>query len=386
MSSYGTFNLASGSFSSPGYVSGFSGLSASQVCSTATLFGVAGSANCTTSPSISIAGDLSWGTATTASTKTLTFTLGSAGTNYAKLAFTGPGRSGFKLNSVGGVSIETAINSVTDQIIALDSNSKTSRTVVITPIQDNSTSEKTMTLTVSDATGTTQAISGDVTLSDTIANIGSILARFVAYDSAVTSVASTSGTELCNWPDISGNGYHATGTTGSCPKAVSGTYASGTIPSVRFYDGTTRYLTVSTLSLSKPFTVVSVFKYRGVQAGRTVGTVTGNWLAGGYGGAWLSFYAGDTRGWVNTQTAMAVGTRYATIAIDSGSNTYYYVNGVDKTNGTPGTGENPGSLMLGRSGVYGENGDYDMAEVVIFSKALDSTERTAVFDRASSIY
>lgn len=390
MANHGTFNLATTPFTTAGVVASLTGPTPSQVCSTAQIFGTSGTAHCVSHPSLTLNGNLSWGSITNSSTKTLTVTLPTSGSSYVKISFSGPGTNGFTLQSIAGLTLGTTVEASGGQVIALDSSLAPSQTISILPKYVDGTT-KTMTLTAIFPSGQTQEIPADATLTDPIGGIGSVLARFRSNHSSVTSIASATGTALCSWTDESGNGYHATNaSSGNCPKAVSGVYASGTAPSVRFYDGTARWLDIQTLSLTKTsgYTIVAAFKYRGVLAGRTIASYNQNFTAGsyGHGGPVLNFFNTDSLGWVGTAQTMSTNTLYTTISIDTGTNSYFYINGVDRTSGTKGTGANPGLLSIGGRGQYNEYADSDVAEIVIFGKALDSSERAAVDAYISNNY
>jgi hypothetical protein len=391
MPNHGAFDVSQ-IFSTPGYVSSLTGLTKASICSDTNFLGQAGEATCNTTSigSINVTGTLSWGSTTSLAQKTIAISASGSDPTFARVSFAGAGANGFKIVSVAGTAVNLPASSYTSVTIGLISTSpsQASADIVIEPLYVDGTT-KTMTVTITQPSGPTTTIAADVAMTDPILGIGNLLVRFKATDAAVTSIATVGGATLCTWPNSSGSGtsFDATNTTGtSCPRAVSGIFDGGTVPSVRFFDGTARWLDIQTLSLSRPYSAVVVFKYRGVLSGRTLASRSINWLAGTYMGAVANFYNHESRGWVGTSTPTTANTLYSTIAIDNGTNSYFYVNGTDRTNGTIGTSVSPGLLSIGGKGAYNEWADSDVAEIIIFSKALNSSERSTIETYVSQTY
>ncbi len=235
LANHGAFNAATTSLTTAGYITSIEGLSLSQVCSTAQLFGQAGTADCSSSPVISITGSLSWG-ATTESSKTITLSVASSGTSVARLTFTGAGSGSFRVESIAGVTLNTLASAIGTQFIALDSVAQPSKTMRIKALY-SAGSEKTMTLSVTDSNGNTQSKSVDATIS------GPSTTNLVLWLKADAGVTYDGSNYVSTWADQSGQGHDATqSTTGEKPLYVSN--AVNSQPGIRF-DGSNDYLTVS---------------------------------------------------------------------------------------------------------------------------------------------
>lgn len=366
------------------YVQSLTGLVRSAVCSTKSFLGVAaGGANCytgATPPAISITGDFTFdASAYNVARSIVLAATGTAGTaTGVTLSFSGD-TSMFTLSSASKM-IFSHTPASGDLYIPLVVGSSTQDSLTISAAYSSCSSQgqvHTMTVTISDAFGQSTSMNATATCTDPIGGISNLAARFKAEDTSVTSIANAQ--DICTWSDSSGNGYHATNTAanGTCPKVYTGIWGSGTIPAVRL-NGSGSYLDIKTgaggLSLSRPYSIVMVSKRRGVASGRTFASVTQNWLAGAYTGGVAAFYNGS--GWVSTNTAVAVGTRAITVSIDNGTNSSFWLNGVNTTASTH-TGVNPGSLSIGRS-MYSEWADSDIAEILVFTSALSTGDRQII--------
>lgn len=246
LANHGAFNAATTSLTTAGYITSIEGLSLSQVCSTAQLFGQAGTADCSSSPVISITGSLSWG-ATTESSKTITLSVASSGTSVARLTFTGAGSGSFRVESIAGVTLNTLASAIGTQFIALDSVAQPSKTMRIKALY-SAGSEKTMTLSVTDSSGNTQSKSVDATIS------GPSTTNMVLWLKADAGVTYDGSNRISSWTDQSGQGHDATqSTTDEKPLYVSN--AVNSQPGIRF-DGSNDYLTVSgTFAIAQVFVV-----------------------------------------------------------------------------------------------------------------------------------
>ena len=288
MVNHGAFNLT-GTFSGAGYVSSFTGLAASAVCSTTSLLGTAGtavcqvgttadgavagniqnnkecwtstgtkitgslnptasticsgtsiagvngSATCVSFPVVGITGNLSWGSTTSQQAKTLTFSITTTGSNFVKLSFTGTGSGSFIISEINGKSV-SQLASASDVVLGLTSNGQTSATVKIKPAYAGGAAQ-TMTVTATDANGTSQTILADATIT------GPTLTDLALWLSADRGVTYDGSNFVSQWDDQSGNGRHATQGTGSQQPLY---IASGlnNEPTIRF-DGSNDSLSVS---------------------------------------------------------------------------------------------------------------------------------------------
>lgn len=181
------------------------------------------------------------------------------------------------------------------------------------------------------------------------------------------------------WLDKSGNNYHATQTDEARrplphPTAMNGRAA------IRFdggADGAADGLVIDDgLNLtSRPYTVFIVDQYYGSPRGRSLQGRDANWLVGKWAGT-NGFYAG---GWVAyTSAAENVPAISDAQAYAYGSG--YSLNGFDLTgtNGSAGPTGNPGRLALNGSGLYNEPSKSDVAEIIVFNRALSFHERSQV--------
>ncbi len=257
MPDLGAFNLATTTLSSPGYISSLTGLTVSNICSTTTLFGAAGTATCLSNPSVTVSGDLTWGTTTAASTKALTFSLASSGVNYAKVSFSGSGTDGFTVVSAAGETVSTVAVSAGGQVFGLDSTNHPTRTLVLRPKMVDG-SQKTMAVTVTDVTGSTQTVSATATFN------GPSTTNMVLWLTADNGVTYNGSNAVSSWSDQSGQGHHAT-QAGSSSQPLYVSSAQNSLPAVRF-DGSNDVLAVSgSFAIAQVFAVfksiTSTFSY-----------------------------------------------------------------------------------------------------------------------------
>ncbi len=246
----GTWNLTTTPFPGSGFFAGITGAPGlSSICSTANFLGSAGLATCASLPTLSVAGTLSWGSITAATTKTITLSIPSAGSNLAKLSFSGTGLSGFKITSVAGLATSITPASGTDTVVGLTYSGQPSATVTFLPVFTDGTA-KTMTVSVADAGGTTTSIAADATFTNPIPGISGLLAWYHA-----DGIAQSENSSVTTWPDDSGNANNATQSTAAARPLLNLT-AVGGLPGVRFGAGdgtednlplTTRLTTVRTV-------------------------------------------------------------------------------------------------------------------------------------------
>lgn len=193
---------------------------------------------------------------------------------------------------------------------------------------------------------------------------------------AATIVPDGSG-NVQMWIDKSGAGNHATQPTAGERPVLNPTAMNGQ-PAVRFDNANNEGLSVAdTLSLGRPYTVFTVDQYYGAEQRRTLQSRDGgfNWLTGKWGGR-NAYYAG---GFVNDPDANWAGTGNVAIgdAVGNATSSRYWINGIDRTTNAGPTGS-PGHLGLGSEGTYNEQSQADVAEVIVFDRALSHYERSQV--------
>ena len=146
---------------------------------------------------------------------------------------------------------------------------------------------------------------------------------------------------------------------------------------VRFDNIDNQGLAIQCLNIeSHEYTIFIVDKYWDTAHGRSLTSRTAgrNWLIGKHGGE-NGFYA---EGWVyegpvnqnNSIPMLGVG-------VATGTESHYYLNGIDVTQNDTPVG-NPGMLVLGGRGNFNQPSDVDIAEVILYERALTDTERQEV--------
>ncbi|MGK5085277.1 CUB domain-containing protein [Bdellovibrionota bacterium FG-1] len=183
------------------------------------------------------------------------------------------------------------------------------------------------------------------------------------------SLSLNEGDPVATWTDSSGNNHSATQADASKQPTYSGT-AINNHPAVNFA-GSPRSMRIdSNLSIARPFTAFIVNVWHGGATGRTLSSVSTNWLLGFWQGN-VAFFNG---GFVY-QTAATQNVTYLSEAINTNAYSKYFVHGVLAA--TSGAGGDPGTLELGSS-VYSEYNNGDIAEVVIYSSELSDSDRATV--------
>jgi len=182
----------------------------------------------------------------------------------------------------------------------------------------------------------------------------------------VTGIAS--GGAVSVWPDISGKNNDAIQSDFlKRPSFVSG--ALNGLPVIHF-DSTDDGMKTS-LAVNSPYTIYVIYSapvdglYRAVQG-------SNNWFigTGPYNG--IGHYAEP--GWISAwQAPVEAGRFYITCAQNDGTQAHFYIDGVDKTTGTTFAGS-PGTLFLGGAGASGGALKGDIAEVMVFDRALSTSE------------
>lgn len=362
MADLGTVDLTQ-AFSGPGYVAGFTGLAASSICSSTQLFGVTGSANCAASfPALSVSGTLSWGAITAPTTKTLTLSIPSTGSNFAKLSFSGTGTSGFRITSVAGRSVSTTPSSGTDIVAGLTYSNQNSVTVDFIPVYIDGSS-KTMAVSVSDANGVSTTVNADATFTNPIPGVSGLIGWYAA-----SALDLADGASVSAWNDAStASPNHATQTTVAARPTYSATEMGGQ-PAISFSntDGTE-----DSLNFTSRFTTIQtaiiVYKHR-------TGSQDYPFLIGD--ASTISFHGGGT------------GDLFYSSSVPFTQASY--VNGTSTPLASMTKGTTPKILtLIGPSAnvaaMYISKGNYDgrfwngwIAEIVFFNTAIGSTDLNAV--------
>ena len=198
---------------------------------------------------------------------------------------------------------------------------------------------------------------------------------------AAAITGKVTGDAISQWDDQSGGGNHATQATA----AKQPTYISDGIaghPTVRF-DGCDDTM-ATPLSLTAfgitVFVVYRVREFNDLTASSFKRVVSGsnNWLIGPYAGTHKAYVGSFTP----TSGAPAVNpfrTVLVTLRQASASSSFVYVNGALAGAGenTTGSQTGPGTVHLGAGGGVVEPGVFDVAEVIVFDRALNANRRTA---------
>lgn len=181
------------------------------------------------------------------------------------------------------------------------------------------------------------------------------------------------------WRDKSGNN-HAT-QTDTTRQPVLNTTAMNGRPAIRFdggADGAADGLVIADgLNLNaRPYTVFIVDQYYGSPYGRTLQGRDANWLVGKHNGN-NSHWANGWVGYVATGDNIPAISDAQGYSYGSG----YFLDGIDRTGASEGGSSpmgNPGKLALNASGSVNEPSKSDVAEVLVFKRALSFHERSLV--------
>ncbi len=202
------------------------------------------------------------------------------------------------------------------------------------------------------------------------------------------------GTVITEWLDKSGQGNDADGVIGTPFVIASG---PGGQQSVGFSSagGTDQLFTSYNFdNLGADYTMFAVSGYTGGDNERLITSKTRNWLFGHHGNRDERWYA---EGWIHsTGTANSTDTNiYSGIigpsvngnAGDPGAD--FWVNGsqlTDNDAGSNNTNYKPGALALGAYTSGGESSNAQVAEVIIFDRALNDAERIIVQNYLNAKY
>jgi alpha-tubulin suppressor-like RCC1 family protein len=191
------------------------------------------------------------------------------------------------------------------------------------------------------------------------------LALWLKADAGVV----TSGSNVTQWQDQSGNGRHAT-VAASDPSLESNRI--GGKPAI-YFDGNDALATSA--SFTKPFTILTVSKMNGPANYRLITSMdNNNWLMGYWSGNGDVMHAG---GWVAGSSGPAPGTLpHLYTATEETGQTKFYANG--RLVATSGYDLNLGRLALGGWNGTSEMSNGDVAEVLVYNGVLSDADRVAV--------
>ena len=188
----------------------------------------------------------------------------------------------------------------------------------------------------------------------------------------------SNNTAITTWIDKSIHSNNATQSIeNNRPYYMSGSLAGKS--TVKFSSGKGM---VTSLNLNGPYTVCVVFNCLDSGSGfrRAIQGST-NWLIGPYSGQ-IRHYAD---GWVTQSVVNRETSRYySTIAVNNGVRSWFFVDGVDRTQSATPIGS-PNVIHLGGSGAYsGEFLNGHIAEVIAFDQALSSNDTNTLNEYLSS--
>lgn len=362
---------------SAGKISSVTGISASDVCSSAQFNGSAGTAVCASFPSISSSASLSWGSTGIASSKNIEFTVTGSGVGLVNLAFSGD-TSFFQVSAIGVATTAIIPSASVTQTLA-SAGSAASKIFSLKPVFTGlSTGDsKSMTITITDALGN---LVGTHLASFSYSHpmlLGSLLAWFRA--DSITGVSN--GGAIATWPDyVDGTRLFTQSTAGSRPTLTTNALNSLPVVTIEEKTMTSNIAMPSGSEARTTFTVLRGGSGIGWNADRAVwywGTTS---AGNSYG---LAANAGQPgRGWFLSlwgtfiASGNAFGSTYQLVTTHYDGTTHsMFINGTASLNGsstqtlTTGT-----SLTLQLGNAYSG----DLAELAIYGTALSTVEREVI--------
>lgn len=195
------------------------------------------------------------------------------------------------------------------------------------------------------------------------------------------STISTSGGQVTQWDDKSGNGFHAVQGDAARQPTVAGSingFSAIHLDATGAGDPNSDALAVSTLNIAAhPYTVFIVDQYWGATQGRTLQGAGANWLIGKWGGR-NAHFTGEWAGPFGAQTFAGTNAPVVTEGVGGTYNSYQTRNGV--TVGHNNVGGSPGGLAIGGAGggAFDEPSQADVGEVIVYNRVLADNERRQV--------
>jgi hypothetical protein len=212
--------------------------------------------------------------------------------------------------------------------------------------------------------------------SDPVSTISNLWANYDASSS--NNYVLTSGA-VSQWTDLSGNGRHLTQATSSRRPTVKAAEKNGL--NVIYFDGGAKGLVTSSLTLNNPITVFVVVKMYSLNSYTSIydGLNNNEANVAGNSGNQIQLY---TQGFVGGMTASTNTWYRITHVMNEGSS-------FDRRNDTVTSNWSDnsitmGGLRIGEGDGGGENGNMDIAEVIVFNKALSTSEINSINSFLSS--
>ena len=215
-------------------------------------------------------------------------------------------------------------------------------------------------------------------IADPVPTISNLWGRYNTFSSS--NYILTDGA-VSQWTDLSGNGRHLTQATSSRRPTVKVAEKNGL--NVIYFDGGAKGLVTSSLTLNNPITIFVVVKMYSLNSYTTIYDGTNNNEANlaGNSGSQLQLY---TQGFVGGMSA-SINTWYRlTHVMDAGSS-FERRNDTVINNWSDGA-VTMGGLRIGEGDGGGENGNMDIAEVIVYNRALTTSEINTVHSWLSSVW
>lgn len=192
--------------------------------------------------------------------------------------------------------------------------------------------------------------------------------------SNTTSITVPTGSAVTQWNDISGSSpaKHFTQSTSTRRPTYTANVLNGK-PAVQFAAATQQTLTNST-NFSTPNTIIYVSRQKAGSNQRLLSSLADNWLLGYVSGARDQAYFNGSVLYTVTPPSNSAWSIYT--GVQTGALSSFYRNGVLLASNTAGlTGPN-GLSLNGRASEQFSDGD--IAELIIYNRALNNTERQQV--------
>ncbi len=206
----------------------------------------------------------------------------------------------------------------------------------------------------------------------------STITNLIRWYKPSTLAALADNDPVASWPDSSSAGIPATQATGTKQPLKKTGIVNGK-PVVRF-DGTDDWLTSATIVQAQPITIFCVGKYRGARIGNDTlyGTSSNALRFFRSNTTELSLFSGSAIACAKTVSDLAT-VFHAYYALFSGAGSELRVDGGAAATGSPGTiGLATAAMNLGAQGSGLEVGPVDIAEFIMYSRALTTPERQTV--------
>ena len=206
-----------------------------------------------------------------------------------------------------------------------------------------------------------------------------------------TPDALADGSLITSWQDKSGNGRHADDVVQGSPFYVASSPAGGGAPAIGFSTAGGEDQLATTFNfdaLGSDYTIIAVSRYAGANRRRVISSASRNWLFGHHGNRDDRWYAG---GWIeqgDTTTDQDFHVYSGVIGPSVNGNVTnpgadFWKDGVqleDNNTGSHDTNYKPGRLSFGdwTAANNNESSDAEVAEVIVYDRALTDEERLLV--------